>query len=1154
MVSVRETKAGQIIAEILARDRTKEGTESAKRTLKQFGKDVESIGKKISKSLTVPLVGFATGAAVSARQFNKSFNQIETFVGRTKSEVNAMRAATEKLALSTGVGPVKLAEGFYTVSSAGYSGSEAIDVMTAAAKASAAGMGETRTVAEALTRTVAAYAGEGLEAAEATDLLAKTVQQGNFRVEGLAGVLGRVIPVAASVGVELDDVGGALAVLSRQMEIDEAATRLTAALTKIVKPTQQAVKELERVGLTVDDMRQMLDEDLIGAFRHLEASGADLGKIFEDVRGLSGVLALLQADAAEVDHVFRELDQSTGMIDTAFEQVSKRSGTKINIALAKMKVNLIAIGQDVLPYVATAFEKVGQAARWATDIWRNLDDSTKKLVIGLAAIAAAVGPVVIVVGKLIAALGTLKIAMTAIAAHPVIAALTLLATVIGVSIAKSQLDAASASAAWKRELDGVANSIGELEARTKDFGGAGTEARIQLKKLRAELEELESAKRSAPTASAAKRVPRLAKFLETNDDLDKSLERVKQQIADTEQRIVNLEGAAAKTRQTMEYWQNSVWGVTDASAAAADAQDDLADSVDNASMSLRDQAHAARAALEQLLAHGLSSGFVGGSDVLGGGAFGGSLSRAKKDYADLMGIINGIDSALERVAGSSRRYTRDTSNNTKAVGANTKQVKEQYRALRILQKGFSVYSRVLNEARRAVDNIFASEKSRMKARLDAYDKLARLEDRLNEPKKRQSEVKKELDKATARYAQLQEMHERQGGVHTIEQREEFAALGERIDELTGEYDSLADQIEANVGEFNLLAQAGRDNQRAAMEAAEGIRDYELSLVAAGISADQAAQMADVHRQELVRQLEAAGLNDTKINELINTYSRVPAEVATAMIVDRSEAMAEVANWRAELAAIPEFETTLAQLLTSGALAAIDQLKSALDEIPRNINTVHNIQTNPTGPGTTGGGGGGGGGGSGPGSGPPSRPLSRPQPVPVPAPSGGGGGGGGMSIIERNRKAALEERLRLGREREAARRAAQRKAAEEARRKALLERQREAARRAAEEAERASQFGRQELWSAQQSGGTRKQAGSVPAPARGPWQSGQFGGPHFSSGSNHPLTRNGASSVTNVNVNVGGSVISEFDLVDRIREQLHSGDRAGDGSRIALSAI
>ena len=1175
MVSVRTTKAGTITAELLGVDKTRQATTSARKNLQAYGKSVEKLGKTLTANLTLPLVGFGTGAVATARKFERSFASIEAFVGRSKSEVNAMRAATEKLAASTGVGPNQLAEGFYTVSSAGYSGSEAIDVMTAAARASAAGMGDTRTVAESLTRAVAAYAGEGLQAAEATDLLAKTVQQGNFRAEDLAGVLGRVVPVAASVGVELDDVGGALAVLSRQMEIDEAATRLTAALSKIVKPSKMAVNELARVGLTVDEVRAMIDEDLIGAFRHLENSGADLGKVFEDVRGLSGVLALLQADAAEVDHVFGELDKSAGMVDEAFNKMSQTSDAKMSAALATMHTQLIEIGADLLPMVASAFQKVAAATGRAVEIWSNLDETTQQLIIGVAAVAAAAGPALVAVGKLTQAFAALRVAMTVVAAHPVALAIGAIATVVGGAFVAAHIHAANRTAALKDRITELQSELSTLQPKIDALPPSLDKSHTSAKKLSDELSvlsaELNEASEAADNAQSnlgkiwgglkdaagavvkATRIGDAWGWLTDNPELDRQeakIREIEEAMVDVRSSVEQATIAKERNRQAVEYWENSVFGATSA-------QDNLAAAVENTSMSLRDQAHATRDALEQLLAYGLTSGHVGGSDVLGGGAFGGSLSRAKKDYADLMGIINGIDSALEHVAGSSRRYTRDTTANTKAVGANTKQVKEQYRALRILQKGFSVYSRVLNEARRAVDNIFASEKSRMKARLDAYDKLARLEDRLNEPKKRQSEVKKELDKATARYAQLQEMHERQGGVHTIEQREEFAALGERIDELTGEYDSLADQIEANVGEFNLLTQAGRDNQRAAMDAAEGIREYELSLVAAGISADQAAQMADVHRQELIRQLEAAGLNDTKINELINTYSRVPAEVATAMIVDRSEAMAEIANWRAELAAIPEFETTLAQLLTSGALAAIDQLKSALDEIPRNINTVHNIQTNPTGPGSTGGSGGGGSGGGGGGSSsvplPPSRP--RPTPVPVPAPSGGGGGGG-MSIIERNRKAALEERLRLGREREAARReAAKRKAAEEARRKALLERQREAARRAAEEAERASQFGRQELWSAQQ-GGTRKQAGSVPAPApsRGPWQSGQFGGPHFSSGSNHPLTRNGASSVTNVNVNVGGSVISEFDLVDRIREQLHSGDRAGDGSRIALSAI
>ena len=1155
MVSVNESQAGVVSIALRAIDETKAATSKALKNLNDYSRQVEKIGRKLTTTLTLPLIGFGAGAVTSARKFERSFASIEAFVGRSKREVDAMRASTAKLAKATGVGPNQLAEGFFTVSSAGFQGAEAIDVMTAAARASAAGMGDTRTVAEALTRSVAAYAGEGLEAAEATDLLAKTVQQGNFRAEDLAGVLGRVVPIAASVGVELDDVGGALAVLSRQMNIDEAATRLTAALSKIVKPSKMAVDELARVGLTVDEVRQMVDTDLLGAFRAIEASGADLGKVFEDVRGLSGVMAILQADADEVDSVFRRLDQSAGMVDEAFAKMTQTADAKMSAALAAMHTQLIEIGSDLLPMVAAAFERVAEVTGRAVEIWGNLDATTQTLAIGVAALAAAAGPALVAVGKLTQAFAALKVAMTAIMAHPVALAIGAIATVVGGALVAAHIHAANRTAELKDRITELQSELTALQPKIDALPPALDKTKSsaaglsnELAGLSAELTEAAEAAEAAESnmskiwrgfktglaaVADSTGITSAWKWLTDNPELDRQeakIRGIEEAMVDVRSSVERATIAKERNRAVVEYWESTIWG-------AVDAQDSLAAATRQTTEGLWDQAEALVAA------SATSASEAGGLLGLPGGT--GHLS------SQMAGAVR----AIQMLRSQQKQMTRSTVSFGKATGASTKQVKEQFRALRILQRGFSVYARVLNEARRAVDNIFASEKTRMKARLDAYDKLARLEDRLNEPKKRQSEVKKELDKASARYEQLQEMYQRQGGVHTIEQREEFAELGNRIDELTSEYDALADQIEANVGEFNLLTQAGRDNQRAAMDAAEGIRDYELSLLAAGISAEQAAAMANTHRQELIRQLEAAGLNTTAINQLINTYSMVPAEVATAMIIDRSEAMAEIATWRAELAAIPEFETTLAELLTSGALAAIDQLKAALAEIPTNINTVHNVITNPTGPGTGGGPGGGGGPGSGSGGGslPPSRPRPTPVPVPVPAPSGGGGGGG-MSIIERNRKAALEERLRVAREREAARRAAQRKAAEEARRKALLERQREAARRAAEEAERASQFGRQELWSAQQSGGTRNQAGSVPAPARGPWQSGQFGGPHFSSGSNHPLTRNGASSVTNVNVNVGGSVISEFDLVDRIREQLHNGDRAGDGSRIALSAV
>jgi TP901 family phage tail tape measure protein len=103
---------------------------------------------------------------------------------------------------SVGRGPTELADALFFVTSAGIRGAEAMEVLEMAAKASAAGMGETKVVADLVTSAMNAFGKENLSAAEATDILTATVREGKAEADSLAQAMGFVLPVAAEMGVK----------------------------------------------------------------------------------------------------------------------------------------------------------------------------------------------------------------------------------------------------------------------------------------------------------------------------------------------------------------------------------------------------------------------------------------------------------------------------------------------------------------------------------------------------------------------------------------------------------------------------------------------------------------------------------------------------------------------------------------------------------------------------------------------------------------------------------------------------------------------------------------------------------------------------------------------------------------------------------------
>ena len=173
------------------------GLTTASSRLRAFGSKISSVGKSLSLRITAPMV-LAGGQAIRmAAQFDKSMTQIKTLVGVAGSEVDSMGLKVKQLASTTGVNAAAAAEALFFVTSAGLRGSEAMDVLEQSLKASALGLGETKTVADLATSAMNAYGSETLGASDATDVLVSAVREGKLESTELSGAMGAVLHMAS---------------------------------------------------------------------------------------------------------------------------------------------------------------------------------------------------------------------------------------------------------------------------------------------------------------------------------------------------------------------------------------------------------------------------------------------------------------------------------------------------------------------------------------------------------------------------------------------------------------------------------------------------------------------------------------------------------------------------------------------------------------------------------------------------------------------------------------------------------------------------------------------------------------------------------------------------------------------------------------------
>jgi len=383
-------------------NRLKDQAQTSSEKFAAFGESMATMGKKLSLGLTLPIVGAGIAAVKLATDFDTAMTKIVSLVGISTEEVAGMRESVLKLSGATGKSADELADALFVVTSAGLRGSAAIKALDASAKASASGLGETADIARSVAGAMNAYGPAVLDAARATDIIVATARAGNFETSQFAAALGGVLPFAKQAGASLEDVGGAVALLTRTNgDAAQSVTQVTALMRAFVVPTEEAKKALGAAGLSASDMRDRISKDgLASALTFLDkklgGNREQLGKLLGSSEAAAAAFQILDADSQTLASTFGDVTDSVGINEEAFAVTADTAGNKMQRAFNDLKLAMIGVGDVILPLVSGMAEKVSMLANGFT----ALPGPVKNVVVAFGALLAAVGPVMFVAGKL----------------------------------------------------------------------------------------------------------------------------------------------------------------------------------------------------------------------------------------------------------------------------------------------------------------------------------------------------------------------------------------------------------------------------------------------------------------------------------------------------------------------------------------------------------------------------------------------------------------------------------------------------------------------------------------------------------------------------------------------------------------------------------
>ncbi|MFA6715949.1 MAG: phage tail tape measure protein [Victivallaceae bacterium] len=308
------------------------GLKAAQMKLKNFSRSVTAAGKKLLAISAVMALPFAAGAKTFA-DFEEQMANVSTMLDEPAKYMAAYTEGVRKMSVEFGEGTDTLAKGLYDILSASIDPAKALDVLAVSAKAARAGITDTGIAADAITTLLNAYGLSADYAESVSDLLFKTVKKGKTTFAELAPSIGMVATTAASAGVPLEELGAAIATMTRNgVKTENAVTALNAIISTFLKPTDEAAAYAKKLGFEMSSAA-IKSEGLEGIFKKISKLPPDaVSKLFPNIRALRGVLPALRNMEGFSEDI-KTMKNRAGATQTAYAKMAN----SLSMSFARLK-------------------------------------------------------------------------------------------------------------------------------------------------------------------------------------------------------------------------------------------------------------------------------------------------------------------------------------------------------------------------------------------------------------------------------------------------------------------------------------------------------------------------------------------------------------------------------------------------------------------------------------------------------------------------------------------------------------------------------------------------------------------------------------------------------------------------------------------------
>ena len=387
-------------------------------SMQTLGNNMSNTGRVMTATVTTPIVALGVSTVKTAAEFDSAMSKVQAVSGATGKDFDDLRAKAREMGAKTKFSASEAAEAMNYMAMAGWKTADMLDGIEGIMNLAAASGEDLGTTSDIVTDALTAFGLSASDSAHFADILAAASSNANTNVSMMGETFKYCAPVAGALGFSAEDTAQAIGLMANSgIKASQAGTSLRTIMNQMAGDIEVSGQALGNVTIattnadgSMRDLNDILADCRVAWSQMSESEQAANAQAIFGKNAMSGWLALMNAAPADIEKLNTaistcsdEIDGYNGVCEQMAAVMQDNLEGQLTILKSQLQELAISLGEVMIPVV----REVVTIIQGVVDKFNQLSPATKELIVKALAVAAAIGPILLIGGKLISGIGTL---------------------------------------------------------------------------------------------------------------------------------------------------------------------------------------------------------------------------------------------------------------------------------------------------------------------------------------------------------------------------------------------------------------------------------------------------------------------------------------------------------------------------------------------------------------------------------------------------------------------------------------------------------------------------------------------------------------------------------------------------------------------------